>query len=86
MTGGDGRDSSTPVPVITRAPPLQPGVVGPYSVRGMWFPSHLPLERTKSYLFLGRNRRPAVPWVQDPTSIKLNQRSQIPLNSNQIQV
>jgi hypothetical protein len=27
-------------------PPLQPGVVGPYLVRGVWFPSHLILEGT----------------------------------------
>jgi hypothetical protein len=26
--------------------PLQLGVVGPYSVRGVWFPSHLLLEGT----------------------------------------
>jgi hypothetical protein len=26
------------------APPLQPGVVGPYPVWDVWFPSHLPLE------------------------------------------
>jgi hypothetical protein len=26
------------------APPLQPRVVGPYPVWGVWFPSHLPLE------------------------------------------
>jgi hypothetical protein len=29
--------------------PLQSGVVGPYPVRGMWFPSLLPLERTGLY-------------------------------------
>jgi hypothetical protein len=28
------------------APPLQPGVVGPYLIYGAWFPSHLPLEGT----------------------------------------
>jgi hypothetical protein len=28
------------------APPLQTGVVGPYLVRGVWFLSHLLLERT----------------------------------------
>jgi hypothetical protein len=28
------------------APLLQPGVVGPYLVRGVWFPSHLLLEGT----------------------------------------
>jgi hypothetical protein len=27
-------------------PPLQPRVVGPYPLRGVWFPSHLPLEGT----------------------------------------
>jgi hypothetical protein len=27
-------------------PPLQPGVVGPYPVQGVWFPSHLQLVRT----------------------------------------
>jgi hypothetical protein len=46
-------------------PPLQLGVIGPYLVQGTWFPSHLPLEGTKSYSnCLGRNRRPAVPGVQ----------------------
>jgi hypothetical protein len=25
-------------------PPLQAGIVGPYPIRGAWFPSHLPLE------------------------------------------
>jgi hypothetical protein len=25
-------------------PPLQPGVVGPYPVEGVWFTSRLPLE------------------------------------------
>jgi hypothetical protein len=28
------------------SPPLQSGVVGPYLVRGAWFPSCLPLEGT----------------------------------------
>jgi hypothetical protein len=28
------------------APPLQPGVVGPYPVHGVWFSSRLPLEGT----------------------------------------
>jgi hypothetical protein len=28
------------------APPLNPGAVGPYPIRGAWFPSHLPLEGT----------------------------------------
>jgi hypothetical protein len=28
------------------APPLQPGVVGPYSVWGIWFSNHLLLEGT----------------------------------------
>jgi hypothetical protein len=28
------------------APPLHPGVIGPYPVRGVWFSSHLPLEGT----------------------------------------
>jgi hypothetical protein len=28
------------------APPLQPGVMGPYAVSGVWFPSHLLLEGT----------------------------------------
>jgi hypothetical protein len=27
-------------------PPLQPRVVGPYPVRGVWFPNRLPLEGT----------------------------------------
>jgi hypothetical protein len=31
------------------APPLQPGVVEPYPVRGAWFHSRLPLEGTESY-------------------------------------
>jgi hypothetical protein len=34
------------VPFRLVAPPLQPEVVGLYSVRGVWFPSHLPLEGT----------------------------------------
>jgi hypothetical protein len=38
-----------------------------YLVRDTWFPSHLLLEGTRSYLdFLVRNRWPTVPWVQDP--------------------
>jgi hypothetical protein len=28
------------------APPLQLGVMGPYPIRGVWFPSHLLLEGT----------------------------------------
>jgi hypothetical protein len=28
------------------APPLQPRVVGPYLVRGLWFPDLFPLEGT----------------------------------------
>jgi hypothetical protein len=32
--------------------PLQSGAVGPYSVWGTWFPSHLSLEETRSYLDL----------------------------------
>jgi hypothetical protein len=31
-------------------PPLQPGVVGPYPIQDTWFPSHLLLEKTGSYL------------------------------------
>jgi hypothetical protein len=27
-------------------PPVQPGVMGPYPVWGVWFSSHLPLEGT----------------------------------------
>jgi hypothetical protein len=30
-------------------PPLYLGVLEPYLIRGKWFPSHLPLERTESY-------------------------------------
>jgi hypothetical protein len=30
------------------APPLRPGVVGPYSIRDVWFPIHLPVEGTHS--------------------------------------
>jgi hypothetical protein len=35
------------------APPLHPGEVGPYSVRGVWFASHLPLERTSCIQIYG---------------------------------
>jgi hypothetical protein len=35
------------VPFRLVAPPLRPGVVGPYSVRGVWFPSRLQLEETR---------------------------------------
>jgi hypothetical protein len=31
---------------MLEVPPLQPRVVGPYPIRGAWFPSHLPLEGT----------------------------------------
>jgi hypothetical protein len=34
------------VPYRLVAPPLQPGVVGPYSVWGAWFPNCVPLEGT----------------------------------------
>jgi hypothetical protein len=47
-------------------PPFQPGVVGPYPVRRIWFPYRLSLEGTMSYLdLLGHNRRPTVPRIQD---------------------
>jgi hypothetical protein len=49
-------------------PLLQPEAVGPYPVRGPWFPSHLLLERTRLYLdLLARNWWAMVPRVQDPT-------------------
>jgi hypothetical protein len=42
-------------------PPLQPGAVGPYLVRGAWLPSRLLLEGVKSYLvFLRCNQWPEV--------------------------
>jgi hypothetical protein len=54
-------------------PPLHPGVLRPYIVWSTWFPSHLPLERTRSYPdLLGCNRRPAVPRVQDPDNSDVN--------------
>jgi hypothetical protein len=34
------------IPFRLAAPPLQPRVVGPYPVWGVWFPIRLPLERT----------------------------------------
>jgi hypothetical protein len=37
-------------------PPHQPRVVGPYPVRGAWFPNRMPLEGTSSIQILGRNR------------------------------
>jgi hypothetical protein len=47
-------------------PPLQSGVVGPYPVRGIWFPRNFLLEGTESYPdLLSHNQRPAVPGVQD---------------------
>jgi hypothetical protein len=48
------------------APPLQPGVVGTYPVRGVWFHSHLLLVGTGQIHILGYNRWPAVPGVLDP--------------------
>jgi hypothetical protein len=46
---------------------LQPGVVEPYLVHGIWFPSHLPLEGVVLYPdLLDRNRWPTVLGVQDP--------------------
>jgi hypothetical protein len=32
---------------------LQPGVVGPYPIRGVWFPSRLSLEETDRILNFG---------------------------------
>jgi hypothetical protein len=50
-------------------PHFQTGVVGSYPIRSIWFPSHLLLEGTGSYPdFLGLNRWPMVPRVQDPDS------------------
>jgi hypothetical protein len=50
-------------------PHLKPGVVGPYSVRGTWFPNRLPLEEVGPYPdSLSHNRWPMVPGVQDPDS------------------
>jgi hypothetical protein len=47
--------------------PLQPGEVGPYPVRGTYFPSRLLLEGTRLYSdLLGHNWWPTVPGVQDP--------------------
>jgi hypothetical protein len=47
-------------------PPLQPWAMRPYLMWGTWFPSHLPLEGTRSYTYLlGHNRWPAVPRIQD---------------------
>jgi hypothetical protein len=51
-------------------PPLQVGVVGPYSVRGVWFPNRLPLEELDISRFLGHNWPPTVPGIQDPDSGK----------------
>jgi hypothetical protein len=48
-------------------PSLEPGVVGPYLVRGIGFPSRLPVDSTRSCLdLLGCNRWPIVPGVQYP--------------------
>jgi hypothetical protein len=42
-------------------PPLQPGVVGPFLVRGIGLPSHVSLEGTVPYTdLLGHNRWPTV--------------------------
>jgi hypothetical protein len=50
--------------------PLWPKVVVPYLVCSIWFPSHLPLEETRSYPdLLGHNRQPVVPGVQDPDKL-----------------
>jgi hypothetical protein len=51
-------------------PPLQLGVMGPYPVRGVWFPNRLPLEELVISRFLGHNRPPTVPGIQDPYSGK----------------
>jgi hypothetical protein len=52
------------------APPLQPGAVGPYPVRGTWFPNSLPLEGIGSYPdLLSRNQRSVVHEVQDTDTI-----------------
>jgi hypothetical protein len=45
--------------------PLQLGVVGPYLLWGVWFPSRLLLERMVVSKILGHNRWPAVPGVLD---------------------
>jgi hypothetical protein len=48
-------------------PPLQPGVVEPYPVRGSWFPNHLALEGTRLHSdLLDHNRQLLVLGVQDP--------------------
>jgi hypothetical protein len=48
------------------APPLQLGVVGPYLVWSIWFPSRLLLEGTRSYPdSLGHNRWHVVHGVED---------------------
>jgi hypothetical protein len=50
-------------------PSLQPGVVGPYLVRGTWFPSRLPLEGTDHIqIFWAVTGDPQYPGVQDPVS------------------
>jgi hypothetical protein len=50
-------------------PLLQLGVVGPYPVRGVWFPNRLPLEGIRPYPdLLGYNQRPTVLRVQGPDS------------------
>jgi hypothetical protein len=54
------------VPFKLVVPPLQPGVLEPYLVWGTWFPSRLLLEEIGLCLdFLGHNRWPAIPEVQD---------------------
>jgi hypothetical protein len=50
-------------------PSLQPGVVGPYLVRGTWFPSRLPLEGTDHIqIFWAVTGDLRYPGVQDPVS------------------
>jgi hypothetical protein len=47
--------------------PLQSVVMGSYPIRSVWFPNHLPLERTELCSdFSELNRQPVIPGVQDP--------------------
>jgi hypothetical protein len=48
-------------------PLLQPKVMGLYLIRGVGFPSYVPLEETGSYPdLLGCNLRPTILMVHDP--------------------
>jgi hypothetical protein len=47
-------------------PRLQPGMVGPYPVRSVLFPSCLLLVGTVRSRFLGCNQQPTADGVQDP--------------------